>query len=160
MSALTEKIEESLSPLVNELGCTIVRVAILNYAKRKTLQIMIEKADGTTTTIEDCEKISKAVSVSLDVSEPISGHYDLEVSSTGIDRPLIKPSDFLRFCGKPVVIKTYTLKNERKIFKGNLESVSEDGIKLVLEAPLPNGDSVIDLTFNEISSAHIDGFKL
>lgn len=160
MSALTERIEKELAPLIRDQGCEIVRVALFNFEKNKTLQIMIEKQNGDSATIEDCEKVSREVSVSLDVMNPISGHYNLEVSSTGIDRPLTKPSDFVKFCGKPVVIKTYVLKNGRKIFKGNLESASENGITLVLDAPLQDGNIKVDLPFEEINAAHIDGFKI
>lgn len=160
MSALTEKIEKELTPLVRELDCEIVRVMLFNSEKNKTLQLMIEKANGDSATIGDCEKISRAVSVSLDVMNPIKGQYNLEVSSTGVDRPLTKPADFLKFCKKPVVVKTYVLKNERKIFKGCLEFASENGINLTLDTPLQNGNNSIDLSYEEISSAYIDGFKV
>lgn len=160
MSALTSKIENELSPITNELGCVIVRVSLFSYEKGKTLQIMIEKEDGNSATIDDCEKVSRAISIELDVLNPISGQYNLEVSSTGVDRPLTKPEDFMRFCEKPVVVKTFVLKNDKKIFKGTLESASENGIKLLLDTPLSDGGNSIELTYDEISSAHIDGFKL
>ncbi len=160
MSALTEKIEKELSPLVKDLECEIVRIILFSSEKNKTLQIMIEKANGESASIDDCEKVSRAVSISLDVMNPISGHYNLEVSSTGVDRPLTKHSDFVKFCGKPVVVKTYVLKNERKIFKGSLEFASENGINLALDTPLQDGNNTIDLSYEEISSAYIDGFKV
>ncbi|MDR0942414.1 MAG: ribosome maturation factor RimP [Holosporales bacterium] len=160
MSTLIEKIEQDISPLVNDLECIVVRVAFLGNAKNKVLQIMIEKASGEAATIGDCEKVSKAVSTILDVSDLVGGRYSLEVSSAGVNRPLTKPADFFRFCGKPVVIKTYALKNDRKVFKGNLESASEDGIRLILDAPLSNGDNIVDFIFKEISSAYVDGFKI
>ena len=160
MSALTSKIESELSPITKELGCVIVRVAIFTHEDGKTLQIMLEKEDGNPATIGDCEKVSRAISIELDVLNPITGHYTLEVSSTGIDRPLSKPEDFMRFCEKPVVVKTFVLKNDKKIFKGTLESASENGIKLLLDTPLSDGGNSIEFTYDEISSAHIDGFKL
>ena len=159
MSTLTEKIEKELAPLVNGLGFDIVRIMLIGSGARRTLQIMIEKPDGTPINIKDCEEVSRAVSVSLDVMDPISGHYNLEISSTGIDRPLVKPADFIKFQGKPVVVKTYVMKNERKIFKGSLEFASEHGINLTLDTPLSNGNTTQDFVYDEISSAYIDGSK-
>ena len=160
MSGLTEKIEEEITPLVRDLGCEIVRVAIFDHGKDKILQIMIEEKDGSSATINDCEKVSRALSIKLDVMDPIKDRYSLEVSSTGIDRPLVKPSDFIKFCGKPVVIKTYVSKKGCKTFKGNLDSASENDIKLTLDTPLNDGDNSIVLPYEEISSAHIDGFRI
>lgn len=157
MSALTEKIEEQVLPIVQEMGFEIVRVAILGSGSKKTLQIMIERADGVPINIKDCEEVSRAVSVCLDVMDPIQGNYNLEISSAGLNRPLVKPSDFVRFQGEDVVVKTYVSKNDRKIFKGNLEFASENGINLVLDAPLNNGNTKIDFLYSEISSAYIDG---
>lgn len=159
MSALTTKIEEKISPIVNEMGFEIVRVALFGSDMKKTLQIMIEKSNGDPINIKDCEDVSRAVSVCLDVMDPISGHYNLEVSSTGIDRPLVKPSDFVKFQGKSIVVKTYVMKNDRKIFKGSLEFASENGINLILDMPLTDGNTKIDFTYDEISSAYIDGSK-
>lgn len=160
MSALTDKIEEKISNLVKELDCEVVRIAFLGSGNYKTLQIMIERIDRTPVTISDCEKVSKAVSIHLDVMDPIKDKYNLEVSSTGIDRPLVKAKDFIRFCGNPVVVKTYDLKNERKIFKGILEFATENGIRLDLEAPLSDGNSSIEFTYEEIRGANLDGQKL
>ena len=159
MSLLTVKIEDELSPIVKEFDCRIVRIAIFKKAKSKTLQIMIEKIDETLVTIDDCQKVSRAVSVCLDVMNPISGQYNLEISSTGIDRPLVKIEDYIKFVGKSVVIKTYSLKNERKLFKGVLASASENGIQLELDSPLIDGSLFIDLVYDEISSSHINGLK-
>ncbi|MDR3224216.1 MAG: ribosome maturation factor RimP [Holosporales bacterium] len=160
MPVLAEKIESDLAPLVMELGCLIVRVMLSSSDRSRTLQIMIEKLDGSAASIGDCEVVSKAISVSLDVLDLIKSNYILEVSSAGIDRPLVKSADFVRFCGKPVVVKTYSSKFDRKIFKGNLELAGEDGIRIVMDVPLANGENGVDLLYSEISSAHVDGFKL
>lgn len=157
MSLLTQKIEEHIEPLVKDLEYQIVRVAFIGAAKTKTLQIMLERLDGAPFTIEDCERASRALSVSLDVIDPISGRYTLEISSAGIDRPLVKPKDFARFEGCFIIAKTFVLKNGRKVFKGVLESSSESGIKITLDLPLLDGSLSIDLDFNEIKEAHLDG---
>ncbi len=158
MSSLTDKIESDISPLVGDYGCNVVRVAIFGQGRGKTLQIMLEKKDGDTVTIEDCEQVSRGLSIFFDVNEPMTGHYNLEVSSTGIDRPLTKQKDYERFCGNYVVVKTYVSKNNRKNFKGLLESVMESGIKIRLDDSL-TVDEPITLLYEEISSAHLDGFR-
>ena len=158
MSALTDRIKNDLAPIVSELGCNIVRVCIFK-TKTRTLQIMLERLDGSPVNIDDCEKVSHAVSVCLDATNPIQGHYNLEVSSTGINRPLVTKEDYRRFAGKPVVIRTYVLKNGRKIFKGILDSVSEDGVVLTLDLPLSDGNKVADFVYSEIKSGCLDGFK-
>ena len=161
MSNLTEKIESHVEPIIKDLGYEIVRVAFVWAQKTKTLQIMIEKPDETQITIDDCEIVSKAVSVGLDVINPIRERYNLEISSAGIDRPLIKPSDFVRFIKKPVVIKTYVEKNGKKVFKGLLESATEHGIKLQQDVSFSEENpSIEEFGYSEIKYAHIDGFKL
>jgi ribosome maturation factor RimP len=144
--------------LVKACGCKIVRVTLTKSGKSQTLQVMIEKLDETPATMKDCENVGRALSVKLDILDPISEHYSLEVSSTGLDRPLVKPDDFKRFLGKNVVVKTYVLKDGRKTFKGILESASDDGISLRSVAQLQDGFEEVDLQYSEISSAHIDGF--
>lgn len=155
-----EKIEEQITPVVNDLGCNIVRISFIGGQKMKTLQVMIERADESPVRIEDCEAVSRAVSVSLDVIDPINERYNLEVSSTGIDRPLVKIADFIKFVGKYVIVKTYVLKNEKKIFKGLLESATENGIKLCLGDDVQeDGSNMIEFEYSEIKFAYLDGFK-
>ncbi len=158
MSILTEQIENYIEPIVNDLGFLTVRVAFIGASKTKTLQLMIERRDENAVTIENCETVSRAVSVALDSMDPIKGQYNLEVSSTGIDRPLVKPSDYKRFVGKHIVLKTHVLKNERKTFKGILDSATEHGIKLYSNVLEKNAD-IIEFEYNEIKYAHIDGSK-
>jgi ribosome maturation factor RimP len=159
MLPLTKKIENEISSLVHDLGYEIVRVTFFGLGRRKTLQIMVERLDGQPVSIQNCEEVSKAVSVSLDVIDPVSCRYILEISSPGVERPLIKPSDFVKFCGKPVVVMTYVLKSERKVFKGILEFASENDIKLRLYEPLPDKEGEIKLVYEEISNAYIDGSR-
>ena len=87
-----ERIEAMITPLVESMGYEIVRVRIIGSGS-PTLQIMAERPDGTMP-IEGCEEVSRAISAALDVEDPISGKYTLEVSSPGIDRPLTREKDF------------------------------------------------------------------
>jgi ribosome maturation factor RimP len=153
---LEKKIEEHIEHLVHDLGCVIVRVAMTGSIKSKTIQVMIEKNDGRSVTVDDCADVSRSISPAIEVLDPFRGMYRLEVSSTGIDRPLVNPADFKRFTGSYVVIKTYESKGDRKIFKGMLDSTSESGIKLRLD----DEGSLVDIRYDEMRIANIDGEKL
>ena len=99
--------------------------------RRATLQIMAERPEGGIE-IEDCAKISRAVSAILDVEDPISDEYTLEVSSPGIDRPLTRLKDFERAAGHEARIETVEMIEGRKRFKGTLEGVENDEVLLAI----------------------------
>src|SRR5437773_11488495 len=80
------------------MGYRLVRVALIG-AQRPTLQVMAERRDEAAMTVEDCADISRSISALIDVEDPIAGAYLLEVSSPGIDRPLVRPEDYDRFAG-------------------------------------------------------------
>ncbi len=159
MTALEDKIELEVTPLVQGLGCEVVKVTLFQHGQNKVLQIMIERSDGSSANIDDCQRISKALSLKLDVMDIMTSKYNLEISSAGIDRPLVKPKDFIRFCHSHVVVKTHVAKFGCKNFKGNLEFASERDIKLKLDVPLQGNGDEISFLYEEISSAYIDGFK-
>src|ERR1700749_3958864 len=94
-----------------------------------TVQIMAERADGTML-IEDCEAISKALSPVLDIADPIDRAYRLEISSPGIDRPLVRRSDFERYAGHLVRIEMAVPHQGRKRFRGTLEGVEGNAVRL------------------------------
>lgn len=102
-----------------EMGYELVRVN-LSGGSKPVLQIMAERADGATMTVEDCSEISHTVSLLLDADDPIAGEYALEVSSPGIDRPLTRPKDFERFTGFEVRMETRELVEGRRRFRGRL----------------------------------------
>ncbi len=87
-----------ITPSIAALGYEIVRIQVLGR-ERPTVQIMADRADGALIGIEDCESISRTVSALLDVEDPIPGRWTLEVSSAGIDRPLTRLKDWVRFAG-------------------------------------------------------------
>lgn len=120
-----EKIEQEIAPSVTDMGYDIVRVA-LQGSDVKTLQIMAERQDGVDMTVDDCEKISRTVSALLDVADPIAGRYMLEVSSPGLDRPLVRASDYTRFKGDEAKIELSHDMNGRKRFKGEILGLTDD----------------------------------
>lgn len=125
------ELEGLIAPVVAELGCTLVRVRFAGR-HRPTLQVMAERADGAPVTLEDCTRISRALSRVLEARDPVSGAWVLEVSSTGIDRPLVGPADFDRFAGQRVALKVREPVDGRRRFHGRL--VGRDGDAVVIEA--------------------------
>ena len=118
-------------PVIEELGFRLVR-ARYSGLNGGTLQIMAERADGTLT-IDDCEAISRVLSPTLDVEDPIDRAYTLEVSSPGIDRPLVRASDFERGAGHEAKIELGVMRDGRKRFRGVLLGVRDDKVGLRLE---------------------------
>lgn len=112
------QIEALIAPLLSDLGFCLVRVRFMP-GNRPRLQIMAERPDGTMT-VEDCAAISRAASPLLDVEDPIRGEYVLEVSSPGLDRPLVKPEDFLRFKGREAKIELLRPLCGRRRYRGRL----------------------------------------
>ncbi len=138
MSELLHRIEDIVQPTVGGMGYEVVRIAM---SKGGTLQIMVEPADGRPMGIEDCATLSRALSAVLDVEDPISSAYTLEVSSPGIDRPLTRPKDYQRWSGHLVRVEVAQPIDGRRRFKGILVGLEDGTVKLNLddgtEAHLP-----------------------
>jgi ribosome maturation factor RimP len=146
-AAIDRRLAGIVTPTIEGLGFELVRLRLMG-GKRATLQIMAERPEGGIE-IEDCAKISRAVSAVLDVEDPISGEYTLEVSSPGIDRPLTRLKDFERHAGWEARIETAELIDGRRRFKGTLEGV-EDGEVLLA---IPEG--TIGLAYDLIADAKL-----
>ena len=113
-------------PILAELGFRLVRVRISGSAGC-TVQIMAERPDGMMA-IEDCEAVSRALSPVLDVADPIEGAYRLEISSPGIDRPLVRRSDFDRYAGHTAQVEMLVLIDGRRRFRGELIGTDGDNV--------------------------------
>lgn len=109
-----------IEPSVEAMGFRLVQVSLIGNSNRPTLQIMAEPADGSEMDVDDCAKISRAVSALLDVEDPIAGAYMLEVSSPGIDRPLVILEDFARFAGYDARLETRRMLAGQRRFSGKL----------------------------------------
>jgi ribosome maturation factor RimP len=118
-------------PVIEQLGYRLVRVRISGLAGC-TVQIMAERPDGTMT-IEDCEAVSRALSPVFDVADPIERAYRLEISSPGIDRPLVRRSDFERYAGNTVRIEMAVPLAGRRRFRGRLLGAEGDAARVGLE---------------------------
>jgi len=141
-------------PVLEDLGLRLVRVRMSGTGNSE-LQIMAERLDGTLT-IDDCVSISRALSPVLDVEDPISGQYRLEVSSPGIDRPLVRPCDFENHAGYQAKVELREALAGRRRFKGKLEGF-EDGEVRMFVKPDDGSDQdiLIGLPFDLINDAKL-----
>jgi ribosome maturation factor RimP len=136
-TGLEQRIAAIVEPVANDLGYALVRVKI-SQENGTTLQIMAEDASGKFA-ITDCERLSKDLSPVLDVEDPIEREYHLEVSSPGIDRPLVRARDFARFVGHEAKVELADMIEGRKRFRG--EIVAADSETFTIRLPdVPAGD--------------------
>lgn len=140
-------------PVLEGMGYRLVRIRISGESGC-TVQIMAERPDGSMQ-LEDCEAISRALSPVLDVADPIDRAYRLEVSSPGIDRPLVRRSDFERYCGYLVKIEMAVAHEGRKRFRGMLGRVEGDRVHLRRDDAKTEGDADVLLTMEDIGEARL-----
>jgi ribosome maturation factor RimP len=119
----TNRIAQAVEPSLTAMGYRLVRVVITS-GRRATLQIMAERLDDRPMTVDDCADISHTVSALLDIADPIAGAYLLEISSPGIDRPLVRSEDYDRFRGFEAKIELSRPLGGRKRFRGRLLGTS------------------------------------
>jgi ribosome maturation factor RimP len=130
MADTAQRIERLIEPALAAMGYELVRVAMQGGDSRPTLQVMAERKDGAAMSVDDCADISRTISALLDVEDPIASAYTLEVSSPGIDRPLVKRADFERFAGFEARIETVQPVAGRKRFRGRLMGVAGEDVRL------------------------------
>lgn len=147
-TAIDKRLAEIIAPTVEGMGFALVRVRLMAGTKKTTLQVMAERPDGTME-VEDCARLSRALSAVLDVEDPLEGRYDLEVSSPGIDRPLTRLADFDRYEGWEAKLETETAIDGRKRFKGLLQGI--DGDEVLIEIP----EGVVGLRFDWLADAKL-----
>jgi ribosome maturation factor RimP len=128
----TNRIAQAIEPSLEAMGYRLVRVVITS-GRRPTLQVMAERRDDQAMTVEDCAQISHSVSAILDVADPIAGAYMLEISSPGIDRPLVRAEDYDRFSGFEASIELARPIEGRKRFRGRLLGTSAESVRLATE---------------------------
>ena len=145
---LIETITKAIEPALTDMGYELVRVAI-NGSEMKTVQIMAERTDRKDMTVDDCEKISHTASALLDVEDPFNGRWVLEVSSPGIDRPLVKLADYERFKGEEAKVELVHDIDGRKRFKGIIADVQGSSITMNFEG------KEIEFDFEDIAKAKL-----
>src|SRR6188508_36199 len=140
-------------PVLQGMGYRLVRIKISGEAGC-TVQIMAERPDGSMQ-IEDCEAISRALSPVLDVADPIEKAYRLEISSPGIDRPLVRRSDFERYTGHLAKVEMAVAHQGRKRFRGLLAGVEGDAVRLHRDDTRGDEDADVLLVMEDISDARL-----
>jgi ribosome maturation factor RimP len=140
-------------PVLASLGYRLVRVRISGFAGC-TVQIMAERPDGTIS-IEDCEAVSRALSPVLDIVDPIEGAYRLEISSPGIDRPLVRRSDFDRYAGSTVQIEMLAPIDGRRRFRGELIGTEADCARIRRNDAAADENSEVLLRIDDMTEAKL-----
>ena len=150
------KISQIIEAAIEELGFLLVRVLYSGgQAGRNKLQIMAEPKADREMTVEDCQIISRHVSALLDVEDPISSAYVLEVSSPGIDRPLTRLTDYERFQGELAKITLCLMQDGRRRFNGRLGGVSDAGLVI-----LDTSFGKFEFAFDDIEAGRIDPLEI
>ena len=142
---------EIITPVIEDMGFELVRVRLMG-GETKTLQIMADKASGSIE-VDDCAKISTAVSATLDVEDPLEEAYTLEVSSPGIDRPLTRLKDFDAWDGYEVKLETTEMIDGRRRFKGTVRGT--EGNEVLIEMEINGTPTTIGLQFDWLSDAKL-----
>ena len=152
-TGLDRRVADIIEPTIEQIGYQLVRVR-LSAQNGATLQIMCERPDGTMT-VEDCEKVSMAVSPVLDVEDPIDKAYHLEVSSPGIDRPMVRKSDFSRWLGHLLKCETSILVDGRKRFRGKIVAADENGFTLERDQPAAGDEPTVVIPFTALAEGRL-----
>jgi ribosome maturation factor RimP len=152
-TGLDRRIAEIVEPVLVAFGFKLVRARLMNQ-NGLTLQVMAERNDGTMT-VTDCEEVSMAISPVLDVEDPVDKAYHLEVSSPGIDRPMVRKSDFQRWNGHIVKCETSILIDNRKRFRGKITEVDSEGFMLERDQVAYGEGPRVKIPFNALSEAKL-----
>ncbi len=148
-SGLEAKIAGMITPQLVHLGYDLVRIAVLGR-ERPTVQVMADRADGSQISVDDCERITHAVSAVLDVEDPLPGAWTLEVSSAGIDRPLTRAKDWVRFAGHQARVEMLMPHDGRRRFTGIVLGADDTHARLRLD----DGTDV-ELPLNDVRRAKL-----
>jgi ribosome maturation factor RimP len=145
----TAGIETLIAPSLEAMGYRLVRVAVTGGRRAQVLQVMAERIDDRPMSVDDCTEVTHTVSALLDVADPIEHAYMLEVSSPGIDRPLVRREDYERFRGHEAKLELAAPIEGRKRFKGKLLGIEADRVRVNL------GTEVVELPLARIQRAKL-----
>ncbi|ADV96686.1 MULTISPECIES: ribosome maturation factor RimP [Bacillaceae] len=148
---VTDTVQEMAQPIVDSLQLELVDIEFVKEGQSWFLRVFIDSDDGVD--IEECAKVSEALSEKLDEADPISQNYFLEVSSPGAERPLKKKADFEKSLGKNVYIKTYEPIDGVKVFEGELAEF--DGQTVTVEITIKTRKKRINIPYEKIANARL-----
>jgi len=152
-TGLDLRIAEIIEPVLSAMDYRLVRVRMLNQ-NGLTLQIMAERNDGTMD-VDGCEAVSMAISPVLDVEDPIDKAYHLEVSSPGIDRPMVRKSDFFRWKGHVVKCETSIMIDNRKRFRGRITEANTEGFTIERDQVAYGEEPRVTIPFPALAEAKL-----
>lgn len=152
-AGIDAKVATIVEPVLHTLGFRLVRVR-LSGLNGQTLQIMAERPDGTMT-VEDCEIVSRTIAPVLDVEDPVSGKYHLEISSPGIDRPLVRKSDFADWAGHIAKVETSIIHDGRKKFRGRIVLGNADAVVIESDQATYGNKAEVTIPFEVIVDARL-----
>lgn len=152
-SGLAARVGAVVEPVLRDLGYRLVRVRISGQ-NGCTVQIMAERPDGSMS-VDDCEAVSRAVSPALDVDDPMDRAYHLEVSSPGIDRPLVRESDFVRWAGHEAKLETSVPVHGRKRFRGIVVGVEDGAVVIERQDAKADEESRVAIPLRDIGEARL-----
>jgi len=152
-SGIDARVAAIIQPVLKGVGFRLVRARLMAQ-NGLTLQVMAERPDGTMT-VEDCEEVSRAISPALDVEDPIEKAYHLEVSSPGIDRPLVRKADFATWIGHLVKAETSVPVANRKRFRGKIAAADENGVTIESDKPAYGEEPTVTLPFEALAEARL-----
>lgn len=153
METFEQQINDIIEPSVNSMGFGIVRLRFFSRTgpNVKLLEILVERLDGSPISVKECVDVNRHISALLDVDDVIEGRYNLEVSSAGVERPLVKPSDFEKYKGYVISVKLQHAVANAKKYQGTLESIDQDQkVKLKLKDGV-----VLDIEYQNIKDAKL-----
>ncbi|NTF66356.1 ribosome maturation factor RimP [Rhizobium rhizogenes] len=152
-TGLDQRIAAIIEPVIVGMDYRLVRVRLMNQ-NGLTLQVMAERNDSSMN-VQGCEEISTAISPVLDVEDPVDKAYHLEVSSPGIDRPMVRKSDFVRWNGHIVKCETSILVDNRKRFRGKITDVNDDGFTIERDQVAYGEEPKVTIPFSTLAEAKL-----
>jgi len=148
MGPMEERVQRLLEPTVVGLGYELLGIEYLSQGKHSRLRLFIDGPDGIG--VKDCEMVSRQASAVLDVEDPIKGHYSLEVSSPGTDRPLFKPEHYASFIGQEVKLRTRLPVEGQRNFQGEIQAVEDNRIYIEIKDA-----GQLEISCDEIEKANL-----
>lgn len=144
---MSQRLLQVLEPVVEDLGFELWHLELEGAGGNRLLRLYIDAPEGVQ--LEDCERVSHEVSATLDVADPLPGAYRLEVSSPGLDRPLVKPEHFRRFLGERAKVTLYAPIEGRRRFIGVLHGLDDEAVRLECDG------EVVTLPYATIAKARL-----
>lgn len=145
---MEEKIAQLIEDTIHGLGYELVKITV-HGTREKVVEVMIERQDEQKIQLSDCQLVSRNISAIMDVEDIVDGKYFLEVSSAGVERPLVKPNDYIKFSGRDAKVRLKSQVQDRLNIRGKILGVGDNKVMLKV------GDEQIEIEFENIKSGKL-----